>query len=68
MNSLITSAYQLTWTKGEDAQTHSADLPRGLWPAQVWAGSKWAHKLRPNYPAIDAIVAAKLAAYAATNA
>lgn len=119
MNSLITSAHQLTWTKGEDAKTHGADLtariddanllaiyidaiadgdarvtlvrvldddtyfssetpgdwtdieaalPRRLWPAQVWAGSKWEHKLRPTYPIIDAIVAAKLAAYAATSA
>ena len=119
MNSLITSPSQLTWTKGEDAKTHGADLtariddanllaiyidataygdalvtldrilnddtyysskdpgnwtdieaalPRALWPAQVWAGSKWAMKERPHYPAIDAIVAAKLADYAAVNA
>lgn len=119
MNSLITFPNQLTWTYGEDARAHGADLtariddanllaiyidaiadgdarvtlvrvldddtyfssedpgdwadievafPRFLWPAQVWAGSKWAHKLRPTYPAIDAIIAAKLAAYAAASA
>lgn len=35
-----------------------AALPRSLWPAQVWAGSKWATKERPHYPAIDAAIAA----------
>ena len=35
-----------------------AILPRRLWPAQVWAGSKWSTKPRPPYPAIDAAVAA----------
>lgn len=44
-----------------------AALPRRLWPAQVWAGSKWARKPRPHYPAIDAVVAAKLAAYEAAH-
>lgn len=35
-----------------------AALPRSLWPAQVWAGSKWATKERHHYPAIDAAIAA----------
>lgn len=114
MKSLITSPSQLTWTSGEDAKTHCADLtariddanllaiyvdaiadddarvtlvrilnddtyfssedpgdwtdieaalPRRLWPAQVWAGSKWATKERPHYPAIDAAIAAARADY-----
>lgn len=117
-SSLITSADQLTWTEGEDAKTHGADLtariddanllaiyvdaiadgdalvtlrrildddtyfssenpgdwldieaalPRALWPAQVWAGYKWARKPRPTHPAIDAVIADKLAAYAAAR-
>lgn len=40
-----------------------AALPRRLWPAQVWAGSKWATKPRPHYPAIDAAIAAAVADY-----
>ena len=40
-----------------------AALPRSLWPAQVWAGSKWATKERPHYPAIDAAIAAAVADY-----
>lgn len=55
----FSSEYPGDWTDIEAA------LPRELWPAQVWAGSKWARKLRPTYPAIDAVVAAKLAAYEA---
>ncbi len=44
-----------------------AVLPRRLWPAQVWAGSKWARKERPTYPEIDAAIAAKLADYKAAS-
>ncbi len=44
-----------------------AVLPRSLWPAQVWAGSKWANKERPTYPAIDAAIAAALADYEADS-
>ena len=42
-------------------------IPRNLWPAQVWAGSKWATTPRPHYPAIDAAIAAALADYEANN-
>lgn len=44
-----------------------AVLPRRLWPAQVWAGSKWANKERPTYPAIDTAIAAALADYEADS-
>lgn len=44
-----------------------AVLPRRLWPAQVWAGSKWWGKERPTYPAIDAAIAAALADYEADS-
>ena len=44
-----------------------AVLPRRLWPAQVWAGSKWANKERPAYPAIDKAIAAALADYKADS-
>lgn len=42
-------------------------IPRNLWPAQVWAGSKWATTPRPHYPAIDAAIAAALTDYEANN-
>lgn len=42
-------------------------IPRSLWPAQVWAGSKWATTSRPHYMAIDAAIAAALADYEANN-
>ena len=42
-----------------------AVLPRHLWPAQVWAGSKWSTKPRPHYPAIDKAIAAALTDYEA---
>lgn len=44
-----------------------AVLPRRLWPAQVWAGSKWSTTPRPHYPAIDKAIAAALADYEANN-
>lgn len=44
-----------------------AALPRRLWPTQVWAGSKWASKERPTYPAIDAAIAAAHADYEADS-
>jgi hypothetical protein len=44
-----------------------AVIPRSLWPAQVWAGSKWTSKERPTYPAIDAAIAVALADYEANN-
>lgn len=44
-----------------------AALPRRLWPAQVWAGSKRATKPLTHYPAIDAAIAAALADIEANN-
>lgn len=37
MNSLITSAHQLTWTHGEDAQAHGADLTARIDDANLLA-------------------------------
>lgn len=60
-NTYFSSENPGDWTDIEAA------LPRRLWPAQVWAGSKWARKPRPTYPALDAVVADKLASYAAAR-
>lgn len=51
----FTSDDPCEWTDIEAA------LPRSLWPAQVWAGSKWATKPRPHYTAIDTAIAAAVA-------
>ncbi len=58
--------YFTSWDPADWTDIEAA-LPRMLWPAQVWAGSKWARKERPHYPEIDAAIAAVIDAYEAAR-
>lgn len=66
MNRIFGEVYFSSYDPGEWTDIEAV-LPRRLWPAQVWAGSKWEGKERPTYPAINAAIAAKLADYKADS-
>lgn len=63
MNRILGADFYFSSNDPGDWTDIEAALPRSLWPAQVWAGSKWATKERPHYPAIDAAIAAAVADY-----